>query len=152
MTRSNYSPQSREELHFKSIWNCFCVQNFDVFIVKFPSFGFWAAGFANPLGYCCGHYGDYYVQCGKKAIINGTEVAGDACSDPSVYISWDGVHYSHAANRWVAQQILDGFLSDPQIPITQACHKPVDSWWKVIHLTLYPIFGCMFACFLDSFY
>ncbi|PON99077.1 Lipase [Trema orientale] len=84
-------------------------------------------GFAGPLGYCCGHYGDYYVQCGKKAIVNGSEVVGDPCSDPSVYISWDAVHYSHAANRWVAHRTLDGSLSDPQIPFTQACHKPDDS-------------------------
>lgn len=87
----------------------------------------WLVGFANPLEYCCGHDGDYHVQCGKKAIVNGTEVVGDTCSDPSLYISWDSVHYSHAANRWVAHQILDGSLSDPQIPITQACFKPVDS-------------------------
>ncbi|GMN41513.1 hypothetical protein TIFTF001_010741 [Ficus carica] len=84
-------------------------------------------GFIDPLGYCCGHSGDYYVQCGKKAIVNGTEVVGNACSDPSVYISWDNVHYSHAANRWVAHQILDGSLSDPPISLAQACHKPVNS-------------------------
>ncbi|KAB1213142.1 hypothetical protein CJ030_MR5G015864 [Morella rubra] len=73
-------------------------------------------GFTNPLGYCCGHYGDYYVQCGKKAIVNGTEVFGASCSNPSVYVSWDGVHYSHAANRWVANRILIGNLSEPGNP------------------------------------
>ncbi|XP_041011072.1 GDSL esterase/lipase At5g14450-like isoform X2 [Juglans microcarpa x Juglans regia] len=80
-------------------------------------------GFANPLGYCCGHFGDYNVRCGEKAL-NGTEVFGVSCSNLSVYISWDGVHYSHAANRWIANQILDGKLSDPPIPITEACRKP----------------------------
>ncbi|XP_024024014.1 GDSL esterase/lipase At5g14450 [Morus notabilis] len=84
-------------------------------------------GFGDPLGYCCGHYGDHYVQCGKKATVNGTEVVGNACSDPSVYISWDGVHYSHSANKWVAHQILDGSLSDPPISITQACQKRLNS-------------------------
>lgn len=82
-------------------------------------------GFANPLGYCCGYYGeDYYVQCGKKKIVNGTEHFGTACSDPSVYIYWDSVHYSHAGNRWIAHHILNGSLSDPLVPITQACRSP----------------------------
>lgn len=90
-------------------------------------FGWGIAGFGDPLGYCCGHYGDHYVQCGKKATVNGTEVVGNACSNPSVYISWDGVHYSHSANKWVAHQILDGSLSDPPISVTQACRKRLNS-------------------------
>ncbi|KAK9277520.1 hypothetical protein L1049_007064 [Liquidambar formosana] len=81
-------------------------------------------GFANPLGYCCG--GENHVQCGTKAIVNENEVYGASCSNPSTYINWDGIHYSHAANRWIANQILDGSLSDPPIPITEACHKPVN--------------------------
>uniref|UniRef100_A0A2N9HWK9 Alpha-L-fucosidase n=1 Tax=Fagus sylvatica TaxID=28930 RepID=A0A2N9HWK9_FAGSY len=84
-------------------------------------------GFTNPHGYCCGHIGDYSVECGKKAMVNGTEVTGASCSNPSVYISWDGVHYSHAANKWIANQILNGSLSNPPIPITDACHNPVNS-------------------------
>ncbi|KAM6562325.1 hypothetical protein CsatB_022323 [Cannabis sativa] len=84
-------------------------------------------GFGNPLEQCCGHYKDYYVQCGKKAMVNGSEIVGNACSDPLVYINWDGVHYSHAANRWVAHHIQDGSLSDPKIPIAQACHNPDNS-------------------------
>ncbi|KAH7515713.1 hypothetical protein FEM48_Zijuj10G0055600 [Ziziphus jujuba var. spinosa] len=84
-------------------------------------------GFVNPLGYCCGHDGDYYVQCGKKAMVNGTEIFGAACSDPSLYISWDSIHYSHAANRWIAYHIVDGSLSDPPVAITQACHGPARS-------------------------
>ncbi|KAK4597892.1 hypothetical protein RGQ29_015420 [Quercus rubra] len=80
-------------------------------------------GFANPHGYCCGHLGDYNVDCGRKAMVNGTEIIGASCSNPSEYISWDGVHYSHAANKWIANQILNGKLSNPPIPITGACHK-----------------------------
>lgn len=87
-------------------------------------FGRWGyAGFANPHGYCCGHLGDYNVDCGRKAMVNGTEIIGASCSNPSEYISWDGVHYSHAANKWIANQILNGKLSNPPIPITGACHK-----------------------------
>ncbi|XP_075657064.1 GDSL esterase/lipase At5g14450-like [Castanea sativa] len=80
-------------------------------------------GFANPHGYCCGHLGDYNVDCGRKAMVNGTEVIGASCSNPSEYISWDGVHYSHAANKWIANQILNGNFSNPPIPISGACHK-----------------------------
>ncbi|KAM7269715.1 hypothetical protein ACFE04_025212 [Oxalis oulophora] len=82
-------------------------------------------GFSNPLGYCCGHYGDYYVACGKKVIVNGTEIFGASCSDPSSCISWDGVHYTHAANEWVASKILDGSLADPSTTIAEACGKSV---------------------------
>lgn len=55
--------------------------------------------------------------------MNGTEVFAASCNDPSKYISWDGLHYTEAANKWVADQILDGSLSDPPIPLTKACHK-----------------------------
>ncbi|KAJ7945453.1 GDSL esterase/lipase [Quillaja saponaria] len=81
-------------------------------------------GFVNPLGYCCGHLEDYLVGCGKTVIVNGTEVFGASCSDPSKYISWDGIHYTDAANKWVANRILDGSHSDPPIPITEASQKP----------------------------
>ncbi|KAE9454653.1 hypothetical protein C3L33_13438, partial [Rhododendron williamsianum] len=61
---------------------------------------------------------------GEKALVNGTEVYGAPCNNPSEYISWDKIHYTEAANHWVADRILDGLLSDPpQIPVTQACHK-----------------------------
>ena len=80
-------------------------------------------GFTNPLGYCCGHDGSYAVYCGMTTVVNGNEVYGTSCNDPSEYINWDGAHYTHAANQWIANQILDGSLSDPPISITQACHQ-----------------------------
>ncbi|GMP57838.1 hypothetical protein CsSME_00021746 [Camellia sinensis var. sinensis] len=78
-------------------------------------------GFVNPFKYCCGHHGDYSVKCGEIAVVNGTPLYGSACSNPSEYISWDSVHYTEAANQWVANHILDGSFSDPQIPIAQTC-------------------------------
>ncbi|XP_059445358.1 GDSL esterase/lipase At5g14450-like [Corylus avellana] len=81
-------------------------------------------GFANPLGSCCGGFGKDDVECGKKAMVNGTEVFGASCSNPSVYISWDSIHYSHAANKWVANQVLTGNFSDSPVPITKSCRKP----------------------------
>jgi len=79
------------------------------------------AGFVNPLEFCCGSYqGNEIHYCGKKAIINGT-VYGFACDDPSKYISWDGIHYSQAANEWIANQILSGSFSDPPVSLGKAC-------------------------------
>lgn len=87
-----------------------------------------AHGFVNPLGYCCGRYEGYRLECGEKALVNGTEVFGAPCNNPSEYISWDKLHYTEAANHWVADRILDGSLLDPpQIPVTQACHKSLHS-------------------------
>ncbi|XP_057443540.1 GDSL esterase/lipase At3g27950-like isoform X2 [Lotus japonicus] len=77
-------------------------------------------GFVNPLEVCCGSYYGYRIDCGKKAVVNGT-VYGNPCKNPSQHISWDGVHYTQAANKWVAKHIRDGSLSDPPVPIGQAC-------------------------------
>ncbi|KZV15151.1 hypothetical protein F511_30237 [Dorcoceras hygrometricum] len=81
-------------------------------------------GFGDPFQICCGYHGiGYDIWCGKKGTVNGNEVSADSCPDPSVVISWDGVHYSEAANRWIADHIINGSLSDPPIAITRACHK-----------------------------
>ncbi|KAK9090299.1 hypothetical protein Sjap_023476 [Stephania japonica] len=80
-------------------------------------------GFENPLRFCCGHYEGYHVGCGEKAYINGTEVFGGSCGNPSTYISWDGIHYSQAANHWISNHILNGSLSDPPVPISESCYK-----------------------------
>ncbi|CAK9322530.1 unnamed protein product [Citrullus colocynthis] len=81
-------------------------------------------GFPEPLKVCCGYHVRYdHVWCGTKATINGSLVFGDACENRAQYVSWDGVHYSEAANHFVANHILNGSLSTPPIPITQACHR-----------------------------
>ncbi|KAF8015660.1 hypothetical protein BT93_H1245 [Corymbia citriodora subsp. variegata] len=80
-------------------------------------------GFTDPLSYCCGRDGDYFLPCGMKIAVDGVEISGDSCSDPSRHISWDGIHYSHAANLWIANKILDGSFSDPPVAITGACHR-----------------------------
>ncbi|KAJ7974674.1 GDSL esterase/lipase family [Quillaja saponaria] len=81
-------------------------------------------GFKNMTAICCGyHVKSVHVPCGAKTSINGSEVYGAPCKDPSKYISWDGVHSTEASYHWLANHILNGSLSDPPVPITQACHK-----------------------------
>ncbi|CAA0824530.1 GDSL esterase/lipase [Striga hermonthica] len=81
-------------------------------------------GFEDPFNICCGHHGiGYDVWCGNKGKVNGTEVFGGSCKNPTRTISWDGVHYSESANRWIATRIVKGSFSDPPIPISQACQK-----------------------------
>ncbi|WMV17597.1 hypothetical protein MTR67_010982 [Solanum verrucosum] len=81
-------------------------------------------GFMEPQKICCGlQEGNTHVWCGQKGIVRGAEVFGGACVNPSDYISWDGIHYSQAANQWIVDHILNGSFSDPPIPITHACHK-----------------------------
>lgn len=81
-------------------------------------------GFADPLTICCGyHVNDSHVWCGTRASIDGRQVYGASCRNPSQYISWDGVHYSQAASQWFANHILNGSLSDPPIPITKSCQR-----------------------------
>ncbi|KAK8619078.1 hypothetical protein V6N13_133045 [Hibiscus sabdariffa] len=81
-------------------------------------------GFVDAADICCGfHEDEIQVYCGHKQNINGTEIYAGSCENPSDYISWDGVHYSEAANHWVAQRIINGSFSDPPLPIRHACHK-----------------------------
>ncbi|KAK2416285.1 GDSL esterase/lipase [Trifolium repens] len=85
-------------------------------------------GFEEPLRACCGHGGKYnynlHIGCGAKVKIHGKEILiAKPCKDPSVVVNWDGVHLTQAANKWVFEQIVDGYLSDPPIPLNMACHK-----------------------------
>ncbi|KAK9224965.1 hypothetical protein WN943_010005 [Citrus x changshan-huyou] len=77
-------------------------------------------GFVDPMNFCCGSYYGYHIDCGKKATVNGT-VYGNPCHHPSKHISWDGIHYSQAANLWVANRILNGSFSNPPVSIEQVC-------------------------------
>ncbi|KAL7140723.1 hypothetical protein ABFS83_08G007100 [Erythranthe nasuta] len=79
-------------------------------------------GFEDSFTICCGYHGiGYDVWCGNKGNVNGSEVTGGSCSKPSAVISWDGVHYTEAANRWIATRIVSGSFSDPPVPISRAC-------------------------------
>ncbi|KAL6520203.1 hypothetical protein OROMI_032383 [Orobanche minor] len=79
-------------------------------------------GFDDPFRICCGYHGiGYDVWCGNRGNVNKTEVFAGSCDNPSRVISWDGVHYTEAANRWIANRIMNGSFSDPPISISRAC-------------------------------
>ncbi|KAJ8439240.1 hypothetical protein Cgig2_030175 [Carnegiea gigantea] len=65
-----------------------------------------------PLMACCGAGGPPYN-------FDQTMICGDprsqACTDGSRYISWDGIHYTEAANAIVAKRILSTHYSIPRI-------------------------------------
>ncbi|XP_028780852.1 GDSL esterase/lipase At1g54790-like isoform X1 [Neltuma alba] len=75
-------------------------------------------GFEQPLMACCGSGGpplnyDSRVACGQTKVINGTTITAKGCTDSSEHVNWDGIHYTEAANQYVASQILTGKYSDP---------------------------------------
>ena len=75
---------------------------------------------------CCGYGGKYNhgnIMCGRRGIVNGTEIFVGSCENPSTRISWDGIHYTDAANKVVFDQISSGAFSDPPIPLNEACYR-----------------------------
>lgn len=68
-------------------------------------------GFKQAFIACCGGGGPYNynasVGCGKYPTT--------CCDDPSLYVSWDGLHLTEAAYRWIAKGLLNGPFADPPI-------------------------------------
>ncbi|XP_051125533.1 GDSL esterase/lipase At1g31550-like [Andrographis paniculata] len=60
---------------------------------------------------CCGGGGPYNYNtsagCGDEGV--------ESCDNPGSYASWDGVHYTEAGNRVIAQGILEGPYTNPRI-------------------------------------
>lgn len=84
-------------------------------------------GFEQPFVACCGHGGEHNftpnVVCGMTVNDKGSNVFVGACQDPSKRITWDGIHYTEAANKAVFDKISTGEFSDPPVPLKQACHQ-----------------------------
>ncbi|KAG5036900.1 hypothetical protein JHK86_017740 [Glycine max] len=67
---------------------------------------------------CCGYGGGVYnfnpkILCGH--------MLASACDEPHSYVSWDGIHFTEAANKIVAHAILNGSLFDPPFPLHEHC-------------------------------
>ncbi|CAM8942044.1 unnamed protein product [Rhodiola kirilowii] len=91
----------------------------DIYAIKSNLIGNYSKnGFVQPVMACCGYGGpplnyNNQISCGQTKDINGTSVTVGACDDSSEYVNWDGIHYTEAANQYVASQILTGKYSDP---------------------------------------
>ncbi|XP_010925692.1 GDSL esterase/lipase At5g45910 [Elaeis guineensis] len=69
-------------------------------------------GFTNgALKACCGGGGPYNVNLDYRCGQTGSNV----CNDPSTYASWDGIHFTEAANRYIADGLLRGPFGNPPI-------------------------------------
>ncbi|XP_047172077.1 GDSL esterase/lipase At4g01130-like [Vigna umbellata] len=67
---------------------------------------------------CCGYGGGDHnfnpkILCGN--------MLASACAEPREYVSWDGIHFTEAANKIVANAILNGSLFDPPFPLHEHC-------------------------------
>ncbi|KAI5065249.1 hypothetical protein GOP47_0019944 [Adiantum capillus-veneris] len=82
-------------------------------------------GFNQTTQNCCGVGGFYNfnfeIRCGQSGTLNGETVEARPCSNPSTYMFWDGIHFTEAANRVIAQQFLRGLYLDPSNALHSLC-------------------------------
>lgn len=72
------------------------------------------AGFKEPLVACCGSHAPY--NC-TPSILCGTK-GSSVCAEPSTYASWDGLHLTEAAYKFVASAVLNGPYAVPSMSET----------------------------------
>uniref|UniRef100_A0A0E0DMD9 GDSL esterase/lipase n=1 Tax=Oryza meridionalis TaxID=40149 RepID=A0A0E0DMD9_9ORYZ len=78
-------------------------------------------GIEKPLMTCCGHGGPPYNYDPKKSC---TANDKDLCKLGEKFISWDGVHFTDAANEIVASKVISGEFSIPRIKLTASVVRP----------------------------
>ncbi|KAI3980798.1 hypothetical protein MKX01_025363 [Papaver californicum] len=76
-------------------------------------------GFKSPLMACCGHGGSPYNY--NASYICGHPKCG-VCEEGAKFISWDGTHYTEAANTIVASNILSKTYTTPNVKYDYFCN------------------------------
>ncbi|CAM0907544.1 unnamed protein product [Alopecurus aequalis] len=95
----------------------------DMYAIKYDLFANHTVhGFRSPLTACCGTGGPPYnyepgAACGSGKAKACPESEGDK------HISWDGVHYTEAANRIIADKILSSEYNTPALPLKTLCNQ-----------------------------
>ncbi|MBA0809749.1 hypothetical protein Gohar_025372 [Gossypium harknessii] len=64
-------------------------------------------GFKETLKACCGIGGLYNYNSSRSC---GYPPLKTSCNDPSSYISWDGIHYTEGANKWLANVVFEDLM------------------------------------------
>ncbi|KAM3407509.1 hypothetical protein ACQJBY_001104 [Aegilops geniculata] len=72
-------------------------------------------GIEKPLMTCCGHGGPPYNYDPKRSCMGDSK---DLCKLGDKFISWDGVHFTDAANSIVASMAISGEYSVPRMKLT----------------------------------
>ncbi|XVE50625.1 hypothetical protein DITRI_Ditri01bG0178500 [Diplodiscus trichospermus] len=52
---------------------------------------------------------------GSSLMACGNTPLRTSCNDPSSYVSWDGVHYTEAAYRWISRAVFEELYNIPFI-------------------------------------
>nr|GLL45851.1 GDSL esterase/lipase At1g28590-like [Ipomoea trifida] len=72
-------------------------------------------GFNSTISACCGVGGPYNYNNNVGCKVPESSV----CEHPSSYVSWDGIHLTEAAYKWIAHGLLKGTYMTPRI--SDAC-------------------------------
>lgn len=114
---TNYSQYGTHTLNLHFIFRCITIV-LDISLSHTKLHRYSNAGFKEALGACCGYGGlplnyDSRIECGESKVLNGSVVRGDACTNTTQYVNWDGNHYTEAANHYISSQILIGKYLHP---------------------------------------
>ncbi|KAL3645360.1 hypothetical protein CASFOL_010540 [Castilleja foliolosa] len=83
-------------------------------------------GFENPLMACCGYGGEpYNYDDDFDKTCLGSQYG--VCEEGTEYISWDGIHYTEAANAIVASKIISTHYSSPRLAFNFFCNAIASS-------------------------
>ncbi|KAL0312741.1 UNVERIFIED_CONTAM: GDSL esterase/lipase LIP-4 [Sesamum radiatum] len=82
-------------------------------------------GFKNPLMACCGYGGAPYNYNDNRTCLDSEHTV---CEEGTQHISWDGVHYSEAANAILASKILSTHYSSPPLQFDFFCNGVASSF------------------------